>query len=93
MERTIFGPDHLLFRESVRRFAAKEIVPNLEHWTQNGIVSRDIWKKAGDNGLLAMAVPEQFGGAGQDDFLYNVIVAARTNPKAGKKQRLQLARR
>ena len=62
MERTIFGPDHLLFRESVRRFVSKEIVPNLEYWTLNGIVSRDIWNKAGENGLLAMAVPEQFGG-------------------------------
>jgi alkylation response protein AidB-like acyl-CoA dehydrogenase len=74
MERTIFSPDHLLFRESVRRFVVKEIVPNLEHWTLNGIVSRDIWNKAGENGLLAMAVPEQFGGVGQGDFLYNVIV-------------------
>jgi acyl-CoA dehydrogenase len=74
MERTIFGPDHRLFRESVRRFVAKEIVPNLEQWTLDGIVSRDIWKKAGEKGFLAMAVPEQFGGVGQDDFLYNVIV-------------------
>ena len=73
--RTIFEPSHELFRESFRTFLAKEVLPCYSQWEQDGIVDRAIWIKAGQQGFLGLGVPEEYGGAGTDDFRYNVIIA------------------
>jgi alkylation response protein AidB-like acyl-CoA dehydrogenase len=75
MERTLFTDDHEMFRESVRTFVAKEITPHTEDWDAAGIVPRELFTKAGANGFLAMAAPEQYGGGGVDDFRYNQVLA------------------
>lgn len=75
MERTLFEPDHDMFRESVRAFIAKEIVPHHEAWEQAGIVDREMFTKAGASGFLGMAVPEEHGGGGVADFRYNLVIA------------------
>jgi long-chain-acyl-CoA dehydrogenase len=75
MRRTLFEPEHTDFRESARRFVAEEITPNHLEWERQGIVPRELFAKAADKGLLAMQVPERFGGAGVDDFRFNQIVA------------------
>lgn len=74
MERTIFDQEHKMFRDAFRKFAEQEIAPNHEHWEKEGIVPRELWKKAGEFGFLGMDVPESFGGGGIKDFRYNVIV-------------------
>ena len=74
MNRNIFEQHHALFRDSFRRFVAEEIVPHHEQWEQDGEVSRDVWKKAGEYGFLCMAVPEQYGGVGTEDFRFNTII-------------------
>ncbi len=74
MKRTIFEPEHKDFRESVRRFLAEEVVPHHEEWERRGAVPRELFAKAADKGMLAMAVPEPFGGLGVDDFRFNQIV-------------------
>lgn len=71
--RTIFEPEHELFRESVRRFLEAEVVPFHEQWEEEGQVDRELWRKAGAQGFLAPTVPEAFGGVGVD-YRYNVIV-------------------
>ena len=71
--RTLFHSDHDLFRGVVRTFISREITPHYEQWENDGIVPREIWKKAGDVGLLCPTVPEKFGGAG-GDFRDNVVV-------------------
>ena len=53
-----------MFRESVRRFAEREIAPNAARWRKEGVVDRDLWRKAGAAGLLCAAIPEEYGGAG-----------------------------
>jgi alkylation response protein AidB-like acyl-CoA dehydrogenase len=73
--RTIFEPSHELFRGSFRTFLAKEVLPCYSQWEQDGIVDRAIWIKAGQQGFLGLGVPEEYGGAGTDDFRYNVIIA------------------
>ena len=73
LPRPLFTPEHTLFRESVRRFIAQEIVPNHPKWEKQGIVPRDIWKKAGDQGLLCCTVPEKYSGP-SGDFLHSAIV-------------------
>ena len=81
MEILQYTEEHRMFRDSLKRFLAKEIVPHVEEWEEAGIVPREAWKKMGDQGFLAMNVPEEYGGLGAD-FLYSVIVTeemTRTN--------------
>ncbi|MBM45901.1 MAG: acyl-CoA dehydrogenase [Acidimicrobiaceae bacterium] len=74
MRRTIFDEEHDMFRESVRSFIDKEIAPNHEKWEQNGKVDKEMFQKAGSNGFLGMAIPEEYGGGGVEDFRYNSII-------------------
>ncbi|MEC9358964.1 MAG: acyl-CoA dehydrogenase family protein [Pseudomonadota bacterium] len=71
--RTLFLPEHEQFRDSVRRFIQKEIAPYHESWEEQGLVDRELWRKAGRAGLLCPNVPEQYGGHGAD-YLFNVII-------------------
>ena len=72
---SIYEQEHEDFRQSVRTFMEKEVVPHHEQWEQDGQVSREVWTKAGEAGLLCFDVEEEYGGAGVKDFRYNTIVA------------------
>lgn len=74
MKRPIFDSDHDMFRETVRAFIDKEILPYHAQWEKDGMVSREVWRKAGEMGFLCVDVPEEFGGAGMKDFRYNAIL-------------------
>jgi alkylation response protein AidB-like acyl-CoA dehydrogenase len=78
MRRTIFTEEHMLFRDAFRHFVEKEMVPYNELWEKDGEVSRELWLKAGQQGFLGMSVPEEYGGAGVDDFRYSAIIAEET---------------
>ena len=71
--RTVYEPEHEMFRDSVRRFLEKEAVPFHGEWEKAGQIDRALWKKAGEQGFLCPTVPEAFGGVGAD-FRYNAIV-------------------
>lgn len=71
--RTAFSEEHHLFRDQVRRFFEKELVPHLSRWEEEGIVDRDLWTKCGKAGLLCPTVPEAYGGLGLD-FRYNAVI-------------------
>lgn len=73
IERTLFREEHQMFRESVRRFVQKEIVPYHAQWERDGIVPRELWRKAGEQGMLCCTVPEEYGGLGLD-YLFDVVV-------------------
>ncbi len=75
MRRTSFEPEHTDYRESVRRFIAEEITPHHEQWEREGIVPRELFALAAEKGMLAMQVPEQYGGVGVEDFRFNQILA------------------
>ena len=74
MRRAGFEPEHLDYRESVRRFIAEEIAPCQAEWERDGIVPRELFTRAAVVGMLAMQVPEAYGGAGVEDFRFNQIV-------------------
>ena len=74
MERTIFDDEHDLFRESFRRFVSDELAPHLDEWEHAGIADRSLFTAAGKHGFLGMAIPEEHGGGGVDDFRYNLVV-------------------
>lgn len=73
MRRELFEAEHEAFRETARAFIAKELLPHQEEWEAAGVVSRDAWLAAGKQGLLGMAVDEEHGGGGVDDFRFNVV--------------------
>jgi alkylation response protein AidB-like acyl-CoA dehydrogenase len=73
MTRPIYDETHELFRKSVRLFTEREIVPNFDRWERERMVDRELYLKAGEAGLLGMAIPEEFGGAGNPDFRFNAI--------------------
>ena len=73
IERKLFSLEHDMWRESVRRFVEKEIVPFHDQWEKDGIVPRELWLKAGAAGMLCCTVPEEYGGLGLD-YLFDVIV-------------------
>jgi alkylation response protein AidB-like acyl-CoA dehydrogenase len=75
MRRTLFELEHIDYRESVRRFVAEEVAPHHEQWERDGIVPRELFAAAAEKGMLAMQVPEQYGGAGVEDFRFNQILS------------------
>jgi alkylation response protein AidB-like acyl-CoA dehydrogenase len=74
MRRALFDPEHEDFRESFRRFLAKEVAPHHDAWERDGVVPRELFAAAGEHGFVAPQVPEAYGGAGVDDFRFNVVV-------------------
>jgi alkylation response protein AidB-like acyl-CoA dehydrogenase len=76
VQSALYEADHEAFRATVREFLAKEVVPHHASWEEAGVVDRSVWLKAGEQGLLGMDVPEEFGGGGVKDFRYNAILAA-----------------
>lgn len=71
--RTLFDETHDSFRQTTRQFVEREVAPYHAEWEKAGVVPRELWKKAGELGLLCPDAPEEFGGAG-GDFLFNAIV-------------------
>ncbi|MCL5247033.1 acyl-CoA dehydrogenase family protein [Cellulophaga sp. 20_2_10] len=72
MEGMYFTEEHQLFRESLKEFLKKEVVPNVDKWEESGTIDRSIWKKFGDMGYFGLASPEAYGGLDLDLF-YTII--------------------
>lgn len=74
MERALFDEDHELFRDVVREFDAREIAPHYQGWDADHMMPRRLWTAAGEQGLLGLAVPEQYGGAGIADYRFRAVL-------------------
>jgi acyl-CoA dehydrogenase len=74
MQRIHFETEHNMFRESFRAFLQKEVVPHQDAWEEAGVVSREVWKKAGEMGFLLPWADEEYGGSGLKDFRYEQIM-------------------
>ncbi len=70
-----YEPEHELFRETVREFIAREVLPHDAEWDRAGIVPRELYRKAAEQSIVGFEVPEEFGGAGIEDFRFNAIIA------------------
>ena len=73
MHESYFSEEHNLFREGLRTFLSKEVVPHLDQWEEEGKIPREIWKKFGDMGYFGIFYPENYGGLDLDIF-YTVIL-------------------
>ncbi|MFB8267504.1 acyl-CoA dehydrogenase family protein [Streptomyces sp. NPDC055955] len=74
MRSDLFTDEHELFRDSVRRFVDREVAPNVEQWEHAGRIDPKLWRTAGEQGLLGLAVPEAFGGGGSADYRFRCVV-------------------
>jgi alkylation response protein AidB-like acyl-CoA dehydrogenase len=72
--RAIFDDEHQMFRESVAEFVRREIWPVRDEIRERRRIDRSIWTGAGEQGLLGISVPEEYGGAGVHDFRFNAIL-------------------
>lgn len=74
LPRTLFSADHELYRDQVRRFVEREVVPHHPQWEREGIVPRSVWTAAGEAGLLCPAIPDEYGGGGGDRLHSTVVM-------------------
>jgi acyl-CoA dehydrogenase len=73
MKSLYFNEDHNLFRQSVRQFVEKEVLPVMNEWEEKQQIPKSIWKKMGELGFLGINFPEEYGGS-NNDFFYTVIL-------------------
>jgi len=73
MHRSIFEPEHELFRDQVRRFCEREVAPHYRDWERAGVTPRSLWRRMGDAGLLCTTIPTEYGGGG-GSFLHAMVV-------------------
>ncbi|WP_067680014.1 acyl-CoA dehydrogenase family protein [Nocardia miyunensis] len=74
MKTDLFESDHELFRQTVRGFVERHVIPKMEKWDADRLIDRDTWLAAGQQGLLGLAVPEEFGGPGETDYRFRVVI-------------------
>jgi alkylation response protein AidB-like acyl-CoA dehydrogenase len=74
VDRKHYEPEHEAFGEAFRAFAEKVIVPHYLEWEKDGISPREVFQEAGKDGFLGVAIPEEYGGGGVDDFRFNQVL-------------------
>jgi len=75
MREEILNDEHMMFRELVRTFIAKEIEPHYARWEEQGRADRSAWEAAGAAGLLGLDMPQRFGGGASADYRFQAILA------------------
>ena len=61
-------------RELCRQFADEELKPHARKWDAEHLFPREAVKKLGEMGLMGVAVPSEWGGAGMDSVAYAVAM-------------------
>lgn len=74
MKRALYDQDHEAYRETVREFLAREVVPHKDQWDDDRWIPREVFKAAAEAGLYGIQIPEEYGGSGVDDYRYRMVV-------------------
>ena len=74
MERTLFEDEHLALRDAWGAYLDREVAPRYGDWERERRIPREVLRRIGELGFLGPAVPERYGGAGSDDFRFNVVL-------------------
>jgi len=75
MEGDIFTEDHEAYRETVREFLAREVIPHHARWEEERWIDREVYVEAAKNGIYGLEIPEQHGGAGVTDYRFRMVAA------------------
>ncbi|GGL09942.1 acyl-CoA dehydrogenase family protein [Nocardia jinanensis] len=73
MERNLFTADHELYRDTVREFVQREVVPHRERWDAERWIDRSVFETAAKSGVYALEVPAEYGGSGESDYRYRMV--------------------
>jgi len=79
----LFSAEHDQFRATVRTFVAREITPHVDAWDEAGRVPRELYRKAGELGILGVGFPEEYGGTPADEFMKIVVAEEIAGAGAG----------
>lgn len=74
MKRALYGPDHEAYRDTVREFLAREVAPHQDEWDRQHWIDREVFARAAKAGIYALQIGETYGGAGESDYRYRMIV-------------------
>ena len=74
MHRELYGPDHEVYRETVREFLAREVVPHQHDWDRDRWIDRAVFARAAKAGIYALQIDERYGGAGEAYYRYRMVV-------------------
>jgi alkylation response protein AidB-like acyl-CoA dehydrogenase len=74
VRRTLYTPDHEAYRETVREFLAREVVPHHSDWERNHGIDREVYVSAAKAGIYALEIGERYGGADEHDYRYRMVV-------------------
>jgi alkylation response protein AidB-like acyl-CoA dehydrogenase len=74
VRREMFTDDHEAYRRTVAEFLAREVLPHYRRWEAEQLIDRSAWLAAGRCGLIGRAVPRAFGGAGEPDYRFRVVL-------------------
>ncbi|MFC5995013.1 acyl-CoA dehydrogenase family protein [Pseudonocardia hispaniensis] len=74
MRRTLYTDDHEQYRAMVRTFLAREVEPHFLRWEEERGIDRDLFRAAAAQGVYALSVPQEYGGSGERDYRYRMVV-------------------
>ena len=75
MKRTLYESDHESYRETVREFLSREVVPHQDDWDREHWIDREVFARAAKAGIYALQIDEKYGGAGEHDYRYRMVVS------------------
>ena len=75
MKRAFYGADHEAYRETVREFLAREVVPHQDDWDREHWIDREMFARAAKAGIYSLQIGEEYGGAGEPDYRYRMVVS------------------
>jgi alkylation response protein AidB-like acyl-CoA dehydrogenase len=74
MQRGLYTEEHEAFRQTVRTYIEREVLPNLDTWEADRLIGREAWKAAGRQGVVGLSGPEDCGGGGLSDYRFRNVV-------------------
>jgi alkylation response protein AidB-like acyl-CoA dehydrogenase len=74
MQRVLYDADHEAYRETVREFLAREVAPHQDDWDRQHWIDREVFARAAKAGIYALQIGEQYGGAGESDYRFRMVV-------------------
>jgi alkylation response protein AidB-like acyl-CoA dehydrogenase len=75
VRRTLYESDHEAYRETVREFLSREVAPHQDDWDRDHWIDRGVFARAAKAGIYALQVDEEYGGAGEHDYRYRMVVS------------------
>jgi alkylation response protein AidB-like acyl-CoA dehydrogenase len=74
VDRDLYTSEHEAFRDAVRRYVDREVVPNLDRWDEERQIDRSAWVAAGRQGIVGLSGPDEYDGGGVVDYRFRHLV-------------------